>query len=276
MKKMLFGILIFIILIATSMYFANQGFFLFRFGDSSIKGNGNVVTQNYPFTKQPFDSIDLNTVGEVQLQIIYNPKTADVAITTDSNLLPYIQVYVKNKTLYISKKEDNINFSSHTKQKITVTTNKLQSLILRGAGDIVVNDVIKAEIFSLKLDGAGDTELSVNTKNLTVATHGAGYTKLSAHTKTLIATLHGAGNMKLSGDTKTLMVDLHGAGKINTQNLKADKVKASVSGSGDILTNATKKISAVISGAGSIKYSGNPKEVEKSITGSGEIVESRS
>lgn len=253
--SLFYGLVITILTVTSSPCVASRCFFSMpTFSDQSITGNGDIITQNHPLADQLFDSIDLNSEGEVQIQVIYEPQAANISITTDSNLLQYIEVYVKDKTLYISKKNKNdIHFSAHAKQKIVVTTDKLQSFIMRGACDTSIS-YIKAESFSIKLHGAGDIDLSGHMKSLTVATQGTG-------------------DINLSGYTKNLIVDLKGAGNVNAKAFNADEVKISIFGTGDVIANATKKINANIYGTGSIKYSGNPKNVEKLIIGAGEIIE---
>jgi hypothetical protein len=181
--------------------------------DFVVAGNGKIVAQNYSVTKQPFSAIylDLGDAGDMQAQVTHQPHTADAVITTDSNLLSYIKVYIKNETLYIIRKDD-VDLKPSNKIKIVVNTENLDSVNTRGEANVI-----------------------------------------------------------LQGETKNLTLEMHGSGNINAKKLNAEKVRAIIQGSGDIIANATQKISAEIHGSGKIEYYGNPPQVERVIHGSGKI-----
>jgi hypothetical protein len=87
----------------------------------------------------------------------------------------------------------------------------------------------------------------------------------------LTVTVSGSGVLRASGTVTRLDVTLAGSGDAQLRQLVASDVHAVVSGSGRILTTATKSLDAAISGSGAIVYGGNPARVRKSITGSGAI-----
>ena len=53
--------------------------------------------------------------------------------------------------------------------------------------------------------------------------------------------------------------------------LKAENVRITVSGAGDAEVYASKSLHAVISGAGDVVYDGNPADVQREISGWGEV-----
>lgn len=197
---------------------------------SIIIGDDKINSQSYSFANQPFDSIVLKVAGDITAQVTHKPHTANAIITTNSNLLPYIDVYVQNKTLCIAKRK-HVEFNRE-KIKIVVNTEDLKSMSTYGSGDSIISNIDTA-IFSSATYGSGDT--------------------------------------LLQGKTKKLFIKISGSGDVNAKNLIAEDVEASIYGSGDITTNATKKISADIHGAGLIEYYGNPQKIHQSISGSGEI-----
>jgi hypothetical protein len=87
----------------------------------------------------------------------------------------------------------------------------------------------------------------------------------------LAVSINGAGDFSASGTTGTLVAGISGSGSMNARKLHADEVRVSIQGAGDAVVYATKKLRASIEGAGDISYYGNPKEVEKNITGAGDI-----
>jgi len=105
----------------------------------------------------------------------------------------------------------------------------------------------------LALDGDGN-----------IAAHGIDARRLAV-------TLSGNGNIEASGSTGTLDVALGGAGTVALRGLAARDARAEISGDGTITLTATRRLTARISGTGSILYGGAPGQVDRVITGDGTI-----
>ena len=80
----------------------------------------------------------------------------------------------------------------------------------------------------------------------------------------------GSGVLRASGAATKLDVTLDGSGDAQLEQLIAVDARAVVSGSGRIVLTATQSLDASVPGSGAIMYGGNPREVTRSITGSGE------
>ena len=81
----------------------------------------------------------------------------------------------------------------------------------------------------------------------------------------------GATKVALAGRANRLIASLTGASKLNAETLQTQDVEISVTGAGKADVNATNSLRAAITGAGRVSYGGNPKSVEKKITGAGKI-----
>ncbi len=81
----------------------------------------------------------------------------------------------------------------------------------------------------------------------------------------------GAAKITLSGKVGRLLANLTGASKLEAADLPADDVELSVTGAGKADVTARNSLRAAITGAGKVTYGGNPKAVEKKITGAGKI-----
>ena len=88
----------------------------------------------------------------------------------------------------------------------------------------------------------------------------------------LTVTISGSGVVRASGTTEQLHVTVSGSGQAELGGVEASAVHAVVSGSGEIVVTATSSLDASVPGSGSIVYGGNPSDVTKSVTGSGEII----
>ncbi|MGZ4359728.1 MAG: head GIN domain-containing protein [Gaiellaceae bacterium] len=124
------------------------------------------------------------------------------------------------------------SFSTRSPMSIEVTVPSLDSLALSGSG-------------ILDVEGARGESLAVR--------------------------LGGSGVLTVGGAVGRLEAGLVGSGELHLGRLVARDVSASVSGSGRIEVHATRSLDASISGSGEITYSGNPRKLSRSITGSGAI-----
>ena len=83
--------------------------------------------------------------------------------------------------------------------------------------------------------------------------------------------IEGAGRIRANGRVRRLTVHSEGAGAIDAADLKAKDVEVHIEGAGRATVHATDSLKARIEGAGIVRYSGNPKSVEKDVEGIGRI-----
>lgn len=84
------------------------------------------------------------------------------------------------------------------------------------------------------------------------------------------SSISGSGNMTVKGSANSELVSIEGAGSVNARELKAQDVTVSISGSGSSEVSAEKTLDVDITGSGNVAYFGKPK-VTQHITGSGSI-----
>ena len=87
----------------------------------------------------------------------------------------------------------------------------------------------------------------------------------------LVIETSGASKIDAAGETKTLEIESSGASKVDVRDLRAARVKVSLSGAGHANVYASEEVNADVSGAASVTYSGEPKVVNKSVSGGGSI-----
>jgi hypothetical protein len=145
------------------------------------------------------------------------------------------------------------NLLSHIETSIIGTALKIET-----HGQIAPSHGVKVVITSESLGGA---ELS-------------GALKLSASQLSgdrFALDTSGATKVTLSGQASRLLASLTGASRLNAETLQAQDVEVSVTGAGRADVMATNSLKAAITGAGRVSYGGNPKSIEKKITGAGKI-----
>ena len=154
-----------------------------------------------------------------------------VIVTADDNILPLIETNVQNGQLIIRDKA-NTNINPSSPVRVNVTIQALKGITLSGSGKINVSQM------------TGDS---------------------------LMINLSGSGSITVTGAVTAVNISLPGSGNISCGGLLTKSAKVKLDGSGDIEIYASQSLDAGILGSGSIRYSGNPAQVSKSIVGSGNI-----
>ena len=82
---------------------------------------------------------------------------------------------------------------------------------------------------------------------------------------------NGASDISVDGSVTNLEAHLSGASKLNAKSLQTQTATLSLDGASYSDITVADTLNASISGAGVLTYSGNPKSVEKNISGAGSI-----
>jgi hypothetical protein len=187
-------------------------------------GSGDIRTEKR--NVGAFSSVDVSGAYEVE---IVCQKQPSLEVEGDENILPLVQTYVENNTLYIMSER---GFNVKKPIKVRVTTGNLEAINSSGASKIT-------------LDGVKNEQLAIDA--------------------------NGASKINAAGETKNLQIDSSGASTVNVQDLRASRVKVSLSGAGHANVYASEEMNADVSGAASVTYYGEPKVVNKSVSGAGSI-----
>ena len=81
----------------------------------------------------------------------------------------------------------------------------------------------------------------------------------------------GAASIKAAGKVKSATISSSGAGDIDANRLQAEKARVTVAGAASVNVYATEQLDVTISGVGSVTYGGNPKSVNKNVSGFGSV-----
>lgn len=81
----------------------------------------------------------------------------------------------------------------------------------------------------------------------------------------------GATDTTLAGRAGALTASMAGASRLRAEDLRTATTELAITGAGRADVFVTERLRAAISGAGKVRYAGNPKSVEKRITGAGNI-----
>jgi hypothetical protein len=216
------------------------------FGYKRVVGNGNLETQDRPI--QRAERIKL--AGSYDVEITQGPTTS-VKVEADENILPFILTRSEDGFLIIKSKQ-HVSLSTDNTIKIFITTPKLEQVTLAGSGNIIGKSKFTGgDKLTLKIAGAGDMKMEVNTPSIE-------------------AEIAGSGSMTLTGETRDQRIRISGVGDYIGEALKSENAVVKIAGSGNVKLFAATTLDVNIAGVGSVYYKGSPT-VKQHVAGSGEV-----
>ena len=188
-----------------------------------IRGNGRIKTEERPIAT--FANVDASGAFEIEWQ--NGPPI--VRVTTDENLLPYVETNVSGDTLHLRTREHV--WPTHG-IKVVISSPTRAGGKIRGAIKLTVKQ-LSGPIFALESKGASEVALDGNidrlladmtgasqlvagglqAKSAEISTTGAGDAEVAV-TDTLKVVITGAGKVTYSGNPPTIKKQITGAGSI--------------------------------------------------------------
>jgi hypothetical protein len=81
----------------------------------------------------------------------------------------------------------------------------------------------------------------------------------------------GEGDLQANGHVDWVEAEVSGAGDVDFTQLVARDAIVEISGADDIRVHATESLSASVSGAGDVTYTGDPSDVQTDVSGAGDV-----
>jgi len=197
------------------------------------------------FNIPAFTAIELDGAFNVQFTQSETPSAKVEASAAD---LEQIAIEVKNEVLRVKMKPNH----KYKDVRIQLSTPQLKKVAMSGSGNFRTTNALTAPELMFSLAGSGNVDADMSTNEVKVA-------------------VAGSGNVNFSGTTKKFKVDIAGSGNVKANKLKSSAVKADVAGSGSAYVWVGEELNASVAGSGSIYYSGDPKNVQQNIAGSGTV-----
>ena len=244
-KKMKAFTRIFLLLV-----FISPAFQSCLFNYKNINGNGELVRKE--FSISDYNAIVLNLPAEI---IYHNDSISApyLQVYTDSSIVPYIRVVVEDNKLIITS-EDDVNLRA-THFKIFTNSKTLEAVNVNGSGRIWLRGEVNAKTMGIDISGSGAVWAD------------------SLYCEQARLHISGSGKMTLEGVSNYTELNVSGSGTIDALNFSSLEAKAIVSGSGHIILSVGRKLDAIVTGSGTIKYKGNLDVEDKKIIGSGSITQ---
>ncbi|MGI4843794.1 MAG: GIN domain-containing protein [Janthinobacterium lividum] len=170
----------------------------------------------------------------------------------------------------------------HGPVSLVVEAGKSYSLRVQGDPrfiERVTSEVVDGE---LRLDMKDSTRNSLKSSDRVVVTlpslqtfkgEGAGEMRLTnVRGERLDVNYRGAGRLSIDGEVRELRLSAQGVGEVDTKALVAQDANVSFEGIGSVNIYAKDKLNANVRGMGNLTYYGNPRVVNKSVSGIGSVV----
>lgn len=212
---------------------------------TGVRGNGQVTTETRTI-KTPFSAIKATEGLDVY---VTQSDFESIRVEADENLQDLIITEVIDGVLKIHTKQ---SIGSYKAKKVMVNFKNIDAIVATSGSDVYSTNTITAKHLDLQTTSGSDMTLSVNTESLNCkSTSGS--------------------DLKLSGQTGELIADATSGSDIKAADLIAQSCQAKATSGADITINTTRTLTANASSGGDIKYSGNPRIVNKSESSSGSV-----
>ncbi len=197
-----------------------------------------------------FDEVHLEGSGTI---ILEQGEQDGLIIEADENLLPRIKSEVVEGRLRLGFKSwlDYLTHAGHPPIHYRVTMRQVHGVSVSGSGRLQAGP-IQTDRMRLKVSGAGDLALP------------------ELHASDLETSLSGTAKVTVGGAVQRQEISISGSGELNADQLACEEVRIRISGSGKVCVQAAQKLDVGISGAGDVRYIGQPR-ISHHISGSGKI-----
>jgi len=224
------------------------------FGIKKITGNKNITSKSVALIN--FDTINASE----DFDLTYHPGTQNtVTISSDENILPYINVSQEDNQLILGVQPD-VSISPSKTEKVEITsTTLLHHINLSGIVSIHAMN-LNSDNLTLNMHGMNSGDIQGKIKNIEINLSGKPVLHLKIlNADNIILNMHGMGTVYLSGNTQNLNIRSNGKATVFANDLIADNIVITGRGMSDISVHAVKTLSILTSGKSIIKYSGNPQ-----------------
>jgi hypothetical protein len=209
-----------------------------------VNGNGNVSTEQRHV--DPFSAIDVGGAFQIVLR---QGDTVSLILEADENLLQHIITEVRNNQLEISTDR---NIGRFEKLKAIITFKSLDEINLHGAVELWSEKSLNFN--DLSIDGSGATEMEMT---MTV--------------QKLLLTLTGSSEVTLSGTAREVDSRMSGATDLKADDFETNILTMDMSGAGEADVYVTEKMDVTVTGAGDVRYRGEPQQINQNVSGAGSI-----
>lgn len=207
-------------------------------------GNGTLTEE----TRNVGSFYNLDVEGDYEI-VLQEGTSSLITVQTDENLHQYIETRLDGNTLVIRDVE-KVDPTETT--RLIVSYQRLEEIKLGGATKVSNRGVLNAKNLDLRLDGASVINLGLKAEELKLRVAGAGV-------------------VTLSGEVDKQDLELSGAGNLSAFDLKSKDCTIELSGIGTAQISVSNNLDSEVSGVGTIRFIGDPRNIKREVSGLGNI-----
>ena len=254
-----------------------------------LKGNGKKVTETRT-SAMKFTKI---RVGSCINLTVTDQTTGDITVTTDENIMPYVEMEVHDGVFRAQLSNDIKNLDGKVTINVTMPYNgKINDIKVSGASGVTVVPQIRTKEFEasasggatlnvdVKADKCETTATGASKVNITatadkVELYSSGASQLTADVTAgkVYGQVSGASKASLKGKAQNASYESSGASSLNAKDLVTENCTVECSGASKASVHCTSSLKAEASGASKITYTGDCEFVDKSASGASAISE---
>lgn len=220
-----------------------------QWGTHRVKGNGVETSEKRQVG--PYDAISVSHV--IQATLVPGAE-GELLLEGEENLLEHIVAEVSGNRLTLKAEKGYQLQPSRGSAgiRVRVPVTDLSALEVSGAAHITGNGTFTFADLEIDGSGAGEMNLEFRSANLEVE-------------------VSGACDITLGGSAETLEIRGSGASDLKAYGLQARSAGVRLSGSADVEISVSESLEAEVSGAGDLRYRGNPEKLQSRASGAGSI-----
>ncbi len=214
-----------------------------------VRPSGQIVSETYTFNNA-ITGIDASHGTKV---IINQGDTDKCIVYIDDNVRPYLTLRQSNGVIHAHF--ENVSFVGHHPEvTIHLTVRDLRKVSLSGGSE--------CSIFNTEDNTYNNLEIQLSGASTCIG-------EITA--QRIDAELNGASELRLTGVCESLEIDLSGASEAYGYDMVCDHLEADLSGASEAYYTVLKTLSVDLSGASLLRYDGDPRIVERDVSGGSEL-----
>lgn len=232
---------------------------------AKVKGNGKVVSKEFPVSDYKEIGVGISYAGSEDERIptfnyIQKAGSSSLQVTTDENLLSFLEVTSSEGKLTIKVKDGSI--LQPTRLVISGNSDVLEKVRTSGGMDFVFANDFSGDKLEIKTSGASDVYMKHSVRLRELAIDASGSSDLTAQNlvcEKVGVNASGSSDVTLKGKADEGVYRASGSSDISAYGLIVKNLECKASGSSDIQAYASDRLNVSASGSSDVLYKGNPK-----------------
>jgi len=231
-----------------------------------LVGSGNLETEAYAFAN--FTEVEISDTFEFEIE---QSSSYSINVTTDDNVMDYVQVSQEGQTLKIGLRTGlrigsvtlSIGFGIFPRLesvtlKASVTMPQLRELTVSGASRGTVSEFSSTEDLNVKVSGASRVTGDITAGDAAIDVSGASRVTGDITAGNVEFGISGASTIQLEGSADDMVASVSGASHLNLDAFTLNNADVNFSGASSGTVNLNGRLDANLSGASTLWYIGEP------------------